>query len=353
MSLSLQDYIFELPEELIAQKPLKHRDASRMMVLDKKSGKIQHSYIKNIFNFINKGDVLVLNNTKVMQCRIMAKRETGGIVEILFIKKCKNSDVIWEAMIKPMRRLKEKEKLLVLSAPYTAELLEKLPSGRALVQLNIDISTEHFFEKYGLPPIPPYIKRDYTKYNEETLKEDKVRYQTIYAQKNGSVAAPTAGLHFSRELLNALEKQGIKLAKVTLHVGPGTFVPISTEKINTHRMESERYEISQETSSIINEAKKSGRKVIAVGSTVVRTLESVAKQYGAIIPTSGETDLFIYPPYDFKVIDGMLTNFHLPGSTLIVMVAAFAGYDFTMQAYKEAILNRYRFFSFGDCMLIL
>jgi S-adenosylmethionine:tRNA ribosyltransferase-isomerase len=351
---SLENYLFELPPELIAQNPSTARDASRMMLVDRQHGTIAHSSIREITAFLKKDDVLVLNNTKVMPCRLMGRRKTGGRVEMLFIKELNKSPLLWEAMLKPMHRLKEQEEFHFLSAPhYTVRLIEKLPSGRAILQLNIDIPVEKFFESYGLPPLPPYIKRDYTRYDAQTLLADKQRYQTIYAENPGSVAAPTAGLHFSDKLLHTLEENGIAIARITLHVGPGTFIPISTRSIKEHQMESELYEIRAEAAEKINHAKENGRRVIAVGSTVVRTIETAGRDDGKIVPSSGSTNLFIHPPFEFKIIDGMLTNFHLPGSTLLVMVAALAGYELIMNAYREAIKAKYRFFSFGDCMLIL
>ncbi len=337
-----RDFYYYLPEELIAQTPLEKRDSSRLLVLDKTSGKISHSRFYNILDYLNEGDLLVMNNSRVLPARIFGTRkDTGSSVEFLLLKQIENNK--WETLVKPGKKAKigtEFDFSGIMSG--TVEDIGK--EGIRIVKFESDENIYTALDKIGQMPLPPYIK--------ETLK-DKERYQTVYSDPVGSAAAPTAGLHFTEELISELHNKGIKTAYVTLHVGLGTFRPVKEDEITDHIMHSEHYELPEETVRLIKETKARGNKVIAVGTTTTRTLESVARDKGELIPCDGWTDIFIYPPYEFKVLDGLITNFHLPESTLVMLVSAFAGYDNTMSAYKEAVEEKYRFFSFGDSMIII
>lgn len=336
------DFYYYLPEDLIAQTPLEQRDSSRMLVLDKHSGNVSHSRFYNIIEYLNEGDLLVMNNSRVLPARIFGTRkDTGSNVEFLLLKQIENNK--WETLVKPGKKAKigtEFDFSGVMSA--TVEDIGK--EGVRIIRFESEENIYTALDKIGQMPLPPYIK--------ETLK-DKERYQTVYSDPIGSAAAPTAGLHFTEELIEKLHQKGVKTAYVTLHVGLGTFRPVKEDEITDHIMHSEHYELPEETVKLIKETKANGKRVIAVGTTTTRTLESVAKDNGELIPCDGWTDIFIYPPYEFKVLDGLITNFHLPESTLVMLVSAFAGYDNTMNAYKKAVEEKYRFFSFGDSMMII
>ncbi len=337
MNLKLSDFDYYLPKELIAKYPVEPRDSCRLMVLDRKNKTIQHRIFRDIKDYLEEGDLLVLNDTKVIPARLKGKKETGANIEIFLLRPI--SEKKWEVLIKNIKRLKPGQKVMIAD-DFSAKLVEKYEEGKALVEFEgNDINA--LIKKYGHIPLPPYIER-------EDEEKDKDYYQTVFAKKEGAVASPTAGLHFTQELLDSLEEKGIKKAFVTLHVGLGTFRPIQTEDITKHRMHEEYYQIPQETIEKIKETKEKGKRVVAVGTTVVRTLETYA-QTGK---SEGFSDIFIYPPYDFKMIDALITNFHLPKSTLILLVSAFAGRDFILKAYNEAVKEKYRFFSYGDAMFI-
>lgn len=336
------DFYYYLPEELIAQTPLEKRDSSRMLVLDKSTGEVTHSRFYNILDFLNEGDLLVMNNSRVLPARIFGTRkDTGATVEFLLLKQIENNK--WETLVKPGKKAKpgtEFDFSGVMSG--TVEDIGK--EGIRIVRFESEENIYTALDRIGQMPLPPYIK--------ESLN-DKERYQTVYSDPIGSAAAPTAGLHFTEELISELHNKGVNTAYVTLHVGLGTFRPVKEDEITDHIMHSEHYDLPEETVRLIKATKAKGKRVIAVGTTTTRTLESVARDKGELIPCDGWTDIFIYPPYKFKVLDGLITNFHLPESTLIMLVSAFAGYDNTMNAYKEAVEEKYRFFSFGDSMMII
>lgn len=341
MDINLFDY--ELPKELIAQTPLEKRDSSRLLVLDKNTGKMKHEHFNNIINYLHKGDVLVLNNTKVIPARLIGiKEETGAVIELLLLKDIGNDT--WECLSKPAKRLKIGTVISFGEGILKAEVVEKYDEGIAHVKLIYDGILMEILDKLGTMPLPPYIH--------ETLK-DKDRYQTVYAKFPGSAAAPTAGLHFTKELLKEIEQKGITICYVTLHVGLGTFRPVEEENVLEHKMHSEYYQMDQETAEILNKAKEENRRIIAVGTTSTRTLETIAGlNNGKFIATSGNTEIFIYPGYQFKAIDCLITNFHLPKSTLVMLVSALASREIILNAYKEAVNDKYRFFSFGDAMFI-
>ncbi len=341
MDINLFDY--ELPKELIAQTPLEKRDSSRLLVLDKNTGKMKHEHFNNIINYLHKGDVLVLNNTKVIPARLIGiKEETGAVIELLLLKDIGNDT--WECLSKPAKRLKIGTVISFGEGILKAEVVEKFDEGITHVKLIYDGILMEILDKLGTMPLPPYIH--------ETLK-DKDRYQTVYAKFPGSAAAPTAGLHFTKELLKEIEQKGITICYVTLHVGLGTFRPVEEENVLDHKMHSEYYQMDQETAEILNKAKEENRRIIAVGTTSTRTLETIAGlNNGKFIATSGNTEIFIYPGYQFKAIDCLITNFHLPKSTLVMLVSALASREIILNAYKEAVNDKYRFFSFGDAMFI-
>lgn len=336
------DFYFDLPEELIAQTPLKDRSASRLMVLDKNTGKIEHKIFRDILDMINPGDCLVINETKVLPARLIGvRKDTGTKVEILLLKR--NEDDTWETLVYPGKKAKPGHIIEFGNGLLEAEIVKVLDDGNRIVKFNYNGIFEEILDKLGEMPLPPYIH--------EKL-EDKNRYQTVYAKNEGSAAAPTAGLHFTPELMNELEAKGINIARLTLHVGLGTFRPVKTDDINDHKMHSEFYMIDEKNAEIINSTKEKGGKIITVGTTSTRTLESIADEKGHIKPCSGWTDIFIYPGYKFKIVDNLITNFHLPESTLIMLVSALAGRENVLNAYKCAVDERYRFFSFGDAMFI-
>lgn len=338
--LKLSTYDYFLPEELIAQIPLEKRDESRLLVFNKDEEKIEHKQFKDIKQYLKKGDLLVVNNTRVLPARLMAHKDNGVVVEVMLLKR---RDInTWEVLMKPAKRVKIGMQLTI-NKELKCELVEILEDGNRVVKFIYDGVFEDILDRAGSMPLPPYIH--------EKLK-DKERYQTVYNKVEGSAAAPTAGLHFTKELMQELQDMGVEFAEVTLDVGLGTFRPCKEEDITKHDMHTEHYSMSKETADKINKAKAEGRRVIAVGTTSVRTLESVAQKGLPLKETDDNTSIFIYPPYKFKVVDALITNFHLPKSTLIMLVSAFAGYENTMNIYKTAVDEKYRFFSFGDAMFI-
>ncbi len=341
--MDVKDFDYELPQELIAQDPLSDRSASRLMVLSKSTGEVEHHVFKEIVSYFKPGDCLVINNTRVIPARLYGVKEgTAGKVEILLLKRREND--IWECLVKPGKKARLGMKLIFGDGILTGTVLDIVEDGNRLIQFSYEGIFEEVLDRLGQMPLPPYITHE--------LK-DKNRYQTVYAKYDGSAAAPTAGLHFTPELLDEVQAKGVQIAEVTLHVGLGTFRPVKVENVLEHHMHSEFYEISEEAADLINQAKDSGHRVIAVGTTSTRTLESAADENGHVYKCSGWTDIFIYPGYQFKVIDGLVTNFHLPQSTLIMLVSAFAGREQVLKAYQTAVEERYRFFSFGDAMLII
>lgn len=340
--METKDFDFYLPEELIAQTPLENRDNSRLMVLDRETGEIEHKYFYNIVEFLNSGDCLVLNDTRVLPARLIGEKEvTGGKIEFLLLKRIELDT--WEALVKPGKKAKIGSRFIFGDGLLHTEVVGMGEEGSRIIKFEYEGVFEEILDRLGQMPLPPYIT--------ETL-ENNERYQTVYSKNQGSAAAPTAGLHFTKELLQKIENKGVKIAYITLHVGLGTFRPVKVEKIEEHKMHSEFYILDDKAASIINNAKKQGNKVVTVGTTSCRTLESVANAYGQIKPSSGWTDIFIYPGYNFKIVDNLITNFHLPESTLIMLVSALAGQDKTLNAYETAVKERYRFFSFGDAMFI-
>ncbi len=345
--ISIHDYDYELPKELIAQLPSEKRENCRMMVLDRQTKSIEHKHFYDILDYFDENDVLVLNNTKVIPARLFGKKNTGANIEVFLLKQI--SDKVWEVLINPSKRVKE-ESLIDISPDLYVKVLTRQNEGKWLVELHYDGDFYQILDKVGNIPLPPYIERTMTDAQLKALDYD--RYQTVYAEKEGSVAAPTAGLHFTKELLKKLEEKGVTICYVTLNVGLGTFRPVKVENILEHKMDSEEYEISKQTAEIIMNAKKQGKRITAVGTTTVRTLESCMQKYDEILEVVDDSTLFIYPGFEFKVIDRLITNFHLPKSTLLMLVSALAGKDYIFKAYKEAIEKKYKFYSYGDCMLI-
>lgn len=337
-----QDFYYELPEELIAQDPLEDRSSSRLLVLDKKSGEVSHHVFKEITDYLHEGDCLVINDTKVIPARLIgAKEGTGAKIEILLLKRKENN--IWETLVKPGKKAKAGTRIVFGEGLLVGEVIDIVEEGNRLVQFTYEGIFEEILDQLGQMPLPPYITHQL---------EDKNRYQTVYAKHTGSAAAPTAGLHFTPELLKDIEEKGIDIARVTLHVGLGTFRPVKVDEITDHHMHSEFYQIDEEAARKINRAKDNGHRVICVGTTSCRTIESAADEKGHLKATSDWTEIFIYPGYKFKVLDCLITNFHLPESTLIMLVSALAGREHVLAAYEEAVKERYRFFSFGDAMLV-
>lgn len=340
--LRREDFYFDLPEELIAQDPLADRSSSRLLVLDKETGEVQHHVFKEIIDYLEPGDCLVINDTKVIPARLIGEREgTGAKVEVLLLKR--NENDVWETLVKPGRKAKPGTKLVFGNGLLHAEVLEVVEEGNRMIQFHYEGIFEEILDQLGQMPLPPYITHQL---------EDKNRYQTVYAKHTGSAAAPTAGLHFTPELLKQIEEKGVEIARVTLHVGLGTFRPVKVENILEHHMHSEFYQIEQSEADKINRAKEEGHHVVCVGTTSCRTVESAADENGRLRECSGWTEIFIYPGYQFKILDCLITNFHLPESTLIMLVSALAGREHVLAAYEEAIKERYRFFSFGDAMFI-
>lgn len=362
----LSEYDYNLPEELIAQLPADKRDNSRMMVLNRKDRTISHKHFYDIVDLIDKNTLLVMNNTKVLPARLIGYKDTGAKIEVFLLKQAETQSLeenmqnpmcrvkqlcLWDVLIKPSKRVKPGT-IIKISEELSAKAIKRLEeNGEWLVELLFEgDNVLDVLHRNGQIPLPPYIERKIQ--NEDLKKLDFERYQTVYAKDEGSVAAPTAGLHFTQEILQKLQDKGIELAYVTLNVGLGTFRPVQCENVENHKMHSETFEISEKAAEQINRAKKEGKQIIAVGTTTVRTLETAFQKYGCIQPCHDHSELFIYPPYEFKVIDKLITNFHLPKSTLLMLVSALAGKDFIFEAYNEAIKNNYRFFSYGDCMFI-
>ena len=340
--MKTDDFDFDLPEELIAQTPLERRDASKLLVLDRTTGKISHRHFTDVIDYMEKGDTLVLNDTKVMPARLYGvKEETGAVIEVLLLKDEGNN--VWECLTKPAKRIKEGTIVSFGDGKLKAKCMEVLDEGIRKFKLEYKGILYEILDELGEMPLPPYIH--------EKLK-DKDRYQTVYAKNVGSAAAPTAGLHFTKDLLEKIKSKGVNIAYITLHVGLGTFRPVNVEDVTKHKMHSEYYVMSAEVADLLNKTKEEGHKIISVGTTSTRTLETIASLYGKFKECSGWTDIFIYPGYEFKGIDYLITNFHLPKSTLVMLVSSLAGKDNIMKAYNEAIEKKYRFFSFGDSMLI-
>jgi len=340
--VKVSEFNYELPEKLIAQIPIEKRDESRLMVLDRKKQTIEHEVFKDIIKYLQPGDCLVRNNTKVIPARLYGKKETGANVEFLLLNRIEGD--IWESIVRPGNKLHIGTKVIFGDGLLEAEILDTMPGGTRKVRFKYQGIFNEILDKIGLMPLPPYIH--------EGLKEND-RYQTVYAKYEGSAAAPTAGLHFTDKLLKEIEQKGIKIANVTLHVGIGTFRPVKVENIEEHNMHSEHFYIKQEDADKINETKKNGKRVIAIGTTSCRVLETISSEKnGMVKEAEGDTQIFIYPGYKFKCIDGLITNFHLPESTLLMLVSAFAGKEYVMKAYKEAVEKEYKFFSFGDAMYI-
>nr|WP_300766342.1 tRNA preQ1(34) S-adenosylmethionine ribosyltransferase-isomerase QueA [uncultured Acetatifactor sp.] len=337
------DYYFELPQELIAQDPLEERTSSRLLVLDKRTGAVSHHGFREIGEFLRPGDCLVLNDTKVIPARLLGEREgTGAHVELLLLKR--SSGDVWETLVRPGKKCRPGTRLTFGDGLLKAEILDTVEEGNRLVRFDYEGIFEEVLDRLGEMPLPPYITHKL---------QDRNRYQTVYAKHEGSAAAPTAGLHFTKELLGRLEGKGIGIAYVTLHVGLGTFRPVKEENVLEHHMHTEHYQVSREAADTINRTKAQGGRIVCVGTTSCRTLESAAGEDGLVRPCSGDTDIFIYPGYRFRVLDALITNFHLPESTLIMLVSALAGREHVLAAYEEAVRERYRFFSFGDAMLIV
>ncbi len=337
------DFYYELPEELIAQDPLEDRSSSRLLVLDRKSGAVSHHVFREITEYLKEGDCLVINDTKVIPARLIgSKIGTDAKIEVLLLKRKENN--IWETLVKPGKKMKAGAKLSFGDGLLTGEVIDIVEEGNRLIRFSFEGIFEEILDQLGQMPLPPYITHQL---------QDKNRYQTVYAKHTGSAAAPTAGLHFTPELLRAIEERGIEIAKVTLHVGLGTFRPVKVDEITDHHMHLEFYQIDEEAAKKINRAKATGNRVICVGTTSCRTIESAADESGHLKAKSGWTDIFIYPGYEFRALDGLITNFHLPESTLIMLVSALAGRENVLAAYEEAVKERYRFFSFGDAMLVI
>ena len=341
--MKTSDFFYDLPEELIAQDPLEDRTASRLLVLNRETGAIEHKIFSDVIDYLNEGDCLVINNTRVIPARLIGEKEdTGGKVEVLLLKRRAND--VWETLVKPGKKLRPGARVTFGDGRLKAEILEIAEEGNRLVRFYYEGIFEEILDALGEMPLPPYITHKL---------EDKEMYQTVYAKYDGSAAAPTAGLHFTKELLSKIEEKGIKIASITLHVGLGTFRPVKVDDVNHHHMHTEWYEVNAEAADIINETKRNGGRVICVGTTSCRTIESVADENGYMKAKTGETDIFIYPGYKFKVMDGLITNFHLPESTLVMLVSAFAGKENVLAAYETAVKERYRFFSFGDAMILI
>ncbi len=341
--MKTSDFFYELPQELIAQTPVEPRDSSRLMVMNKITGELEHKHFYDLIDYLSPEDCLILNDTRVIPARIYGvKKETGAVVEFLLLKQSENN--VWECLCKPGKRAKEGTCFTFGEGLVDCEVIGVTDEGNRIIRFDCD-SKEIYnvLDKIGKMPLPPYIT---------TELENGERYQTVYSRELGSAAAPTAGLHFTKEMLGKIKKKGVKIGYVTLHVGLGTFRPVKVDDVTKHKMHSEHYELSKETADLINDTKKSGGRIISVGTTSTRTLESVATKFGRIKEDEDDTSIFIYPGYEFKCVDALVTNFHLPESTLIMLVSAFSGYDNVMNAYKEAVKERYRFFSFGDAMFI-
>lgn len=343
-SMNLHDFYYDLPQELIAQDPLSDRSSSRLMVLDKKTGEIQHKIFKDVIDYLNPGDCLVINDTKVIPARLIGEKVgTGAAIEVLLLTRKQDLKDTWEVLVKPGKKAKIGTQISFGGGKLIGEIVDIVEEGNRMIQFTYDGIFEEILDELGQMPLPPYITH---------RLEDKNRYQTVYAKHDGSAAAPTAGLHFTPELLEEIRAKGVNIAHVTLHVGLGTFRPVKVEDVTQHHMHSEFYVVEEDQAALINETKKKGGKIISVGTTSLRTLESASTEDGILKAGSGWTDIFIYPGYRFKIVDRLITNFHLPESTLIMLVSALAGKEHIMAAYEEAVKDKYRFFSFGDAMFI-
>lgn len=341
--MKTSDFYFDLPQELIAQTPLAERTDSRLLVMDRKTGKTEHRIFREVVSYLEPGDCLVLNNTRVLPARIHGQRTSGAKVEFLLLEKT-TQEGVWHCLVKPGRKARPGDRFDFGDGLFSGEILSIDEGGMRSVRFDYEGVFENLLDQVGQMPLPPYIT---------TALDEKDRYQTVYAKHNGSSAAPTAGLHFTESLLQELKEKGVEIAYVTLHVGLGTFRPVKVEEIADHEMHAEFYIVDEENAALIRQARQKGRRVVSVGTTSTRTLESVMRDHGDIVATSGWTDIFIYPGYDFRAVDGLITNFHLPESTLIMLVSAFTTREHTLAAYREAVSRRYRFFSFGDAMLII
>lgn len=343
--MQITDFDYNLPEELIAQNPPEKRENSRMLVLDSSERIFEDEYFYNFPNFLRKGDLIVLNNTKVFPARLFGKSETGAKIELFLVQE--TGDQTWETLARPARRLKTGKKIL-FGEGLTAKVIDKSEEGRVVVKFNAEKEFDQILDKIGQTPLPPYIKRE-----DGSLDKDRERYQTVFAKERGAIAAPTAGLHFTPEILNEIKNIGVKILEITLHVGYGTFEPVRVEDLSKHKVMSERFEISQNTAEILNKAKDENSRIIAIGTTTTRALESCVSKNGKFTSGKQIADITVTPGYKFKAINGLLTNFHLPQSSLLVLVSTFGGYKFIMDAYKHAVEESYRFYSYGDCMLII
>ena len=342
--MKVADFDYHLPEELIAQYPAPIRDSSRLIVLERNTGTLEHTTFSHIVDYLKAGDALVLNDTRVIPARLLGRKAvTGGRVEILLLREEKEG---WEVLLKPLARLEVGAEILLGKGEFSGKIVEKREGGRGVIEFSYGGNLREKLERYGLTPLPPYIRR-------ESNPRDRKRYQTVYAREEGSVAAPTAGLHFTEELLDRIEEKGVAIVPITLHTGWGTFQPIRSEEVEGHRMDPEFYVVSETSASTINRVRERGGRIISIGTSTARALETVAEKNGEVRAGRGETDLFIYPGYRFKVVDLLLTNFHLPGSTPLMLVSAFARWELILRAYQEAIEKNYRFYSYGDAMLIL
>lgn len=343
----ISDFDYELPDELIAQHPLEKREESRLLILNRETQTSEDNRFKNFSNFINENDCIVVNNTKVFPARLIGRREpSGGQVELFLVREIEQD--VWEVLSRPAKRLRLNQRVSFGDGSLRGVVTQELEEGRRHVKFECEGSLSDKFDAFGQTPLPPYIKR-----NENFLDEDRERYQTVYADKRGAIAAPTAGLHFTPQILEEVKAKGVKIVEITLHVGYGTFEPVRAEDLNEHKVSPERFEITEESAQIINETRKSNGRVIAIGTTTTRALESAANETGLIEASAGETNLTITPDYKFRAVDALLTNFHLPRSSLLVLVSTFAGKDFLLDAYRHAVSERYRFYSYGDCMLII
>jgi S-adenosylmethionine:tRNA ribosyltransferase-isomerase len=341
----ITDFDFELPDSLIAQEPLQNREQSRMLVVTRASKTCRDEHFYNFPGFLKKGDVVVLNNTKVFPARLFGTSETGAKIELFLVRETENR--VWETLARPARRLKTGKKIN-FGENLRAKVLEKNEEGRVFVKFETDGNFDELLEKVGKTPLPPYIKR-----GEDDFDKDRERYQTVFARERGAIAAPTAGLHFTPQILKEIKDSGVRLAEITLHVGYGTFEPVRVNDLSEHKVLPENYEISEETAGVLNRAKTENRRIIAIGTTTTRTLETAVSKHGKFVAEKNSADLTITPDYKFKAIDGLLTNFHLPQSSLLVLVSTFGGYKLIMESYKHAVSEKYRFYSYGDCMLIL
>lgn len=345
--IPVSEFDYKLPEELIAQTPSEKRENARMMVLDRRAETIEHKHFYDIVDYFDENDVIVLNNTRVIPARLYGHKETGALLEVFLLKQIAGKT--WQVLLNPSKRVKE-DMIIKISDELSLKVLTREDQGKWLVEMFYDGNFYEILDRVGKIPLPPYIERSMT--DDQLSSLDYERYQTVYAQRRGSVAAPTAGLHFTEEILEKLKEKGVQICYVTLNVGLGTFRPVKSENILEHKMDSEEYEISKETAEIIMNARKAGKKITAVGTTTVRTLETCMQKFDEILEVIDDSNLFIYPGFKFRIVDRLLTNFHLPKSTLIMLVSAFAGKEFVFRAYDEAIREKYHFYSYGDCMLI-